>query len=313
MSAYSAKRLRIIPPHAEKFNRAAEAVLGFFMRMKTLAELAFCVIVSSWLTGCDFPTKTIPDPMPPPFLSKIETSLDSLKIISSPNNPTAATDTTIGITAYVKDSSGIRSVHYSIISEGGNTILATGVLSDNGISPDPVTGEKIYTSFVSIHVTTESIGTNLIQIQAENLSGLVSSTLSKALVLVNVTNHAPQIFNLVMPDTVFVPASGSVNVKVSVAVADSEGLSDITSVTLTSQRPDGSTVATYPMFDDGSAGNQPVFGIPSGDAVADDGVYTLTIPLPSTTQRNTYRTFIFSATDRSGAVSNTLSKKIYIE
>lgn len=268
--------------------------------------------------GCNFPTKNIPETTPPPFLSSITLSSDSLPIITSPNNPTGATDTSIILIASVDTMNGlklsdVRTVRYSIISLDGNIILAEGELSDDGVMPDVHAGDGKYTALVPLHITTENVGAYTVQILAENFSDLSSSTLSKLLTFVNLENHPPQLSNLVMPDTVFVPTSGSINVKISVAVTDSEGLSDIKSVTLTSQRPDGSNVGTYPMFDDGSAANQPVFGIPSGDAVAGDGIYTLTIPLPSSTERNTYRTFIFSATDRSGAASNTLSKKIYIE
>jgi hypothetical protein len=267
------------------------------------------------LFGCNYPTKSIPETTPPPFLASIAVSPDSLAIITSPNNPDGTTDTMISLFASVdtNELGNIQTVRYSIISADGITILATGELSDNGRAPDVTAGDGKYASFAPIHVTTEEVGTYVIQIRAENLSGLTSSTLSKPFTLVNIANHAPQISNLIMPDTVFVPTSGSTTVKVSVVVSDSECLSDIKSVTLTSLKPDSSIVGTFSLFDDGSTSSQPPFNITSGDAVAGDGIYTLTIPLNSTTERNTYRVFIFEAIDRSGAVSNIISKNIYIE
>ncbi len=265
--------------------------------------------------GCNFPTKNIPETTPPPFLSSIAISPDSLAIITSPNNPTGATDTAINLSASVDTNglSNVRSVHFSIISTDGNTILATGQLSDDGIAPDLIAGDGKFTSLAAIHITTENVGTYVIQIQAENLSGLTSNSLSRSFILANVANHAPQISNLVMPDTVFVPTSGSTTVKVSVVASDSDGLSDIKLVTLTSLKPDSSIVGTFSLFDDGGAFLQPPFNISSGDAVAGDGIYTLKIPLNSTTERNTYRIFMFKATDRAGVVSNIISKNIYIE
>ena len=67
------------------------------------------------------------------------------------------------------------------------------------------------------------------------------------------------------------------------------------------------------MYDDGGFNPVITFGIKSGDAVAGDGTYTLTIPLLSSTTGNTYRDFSFTATDRSGASSNLLTKRIYIQ
>ncbi|MDE3059050.1 MAG: hypothetical protein KGJ59_13950 [Bacteroidota bacterium] len=270
--------------------------------------LFLSAVVSLWLAGCDFPTKTISETTPPPFLASITISPDSLKIISSPHNPTATTDTAIQLAASVKDTNGaedVRSVNFSLISADGSTILAAGELSG--------AGNGTYSLSVPLRVTTESAGTYFAHIQAENFSGLFSSTLSKAFIIVNLANHAPQLSNLVMPDTVFVPASGSTNVRVSVGASDSDGLSDIKSVTLTSLRPDSSVVGTFSLFDDGGVSPQPPFNISSGDAVAGDGVYTLTIPLSSTTEHPTYRVFVFKAVDRAGSVSNIISKTIYIE
>ena len=151
------------------------------------------------------------------------------------------------------------------------------------------------------------------ELQAVNDAESKSNILVQAIVVKN-TDHAPFISNLVMRDTVIVPPVGDTTFfKITVTVSDSDGLQDITSLSLTSRRPDNSVVGVYPMYDDGGLTVVNPFGLKSGDATAGDGIYTLTIPLLSSTTGNTYRNFSFSATDRSGESSNILTKNIFIQ
>jgi len=97
-------------------------------------------------------------------------------------------------------------------------------------------------------------------------------------------------------------------VKLSIKATDPDGQSDIQKVFFNSYRPDGSpsTGNPFQMFDDGNFNGQ------SGDSEAGDGIYSLTVQLPTTTQRGTYR-FVFQATDRSGAQSNEVSHLLRVQ
>jgi hypothetical protein len=186
-------------------------------------------------------------------------------------------------------------------------------MHDDGVSPDLTAGDGVFSGEFRFHIRKEDIGAYGMQFQATGGSGFRSNTLLQSLLVRNSNNHRPTISNPVVPDSVTVPvSSGTALVVVSITVTDQEGLGDIASVSFTSRRPDGSIVGVYPLYDDGGHNPQPPFALNSGDAVAGDGIYTLTVPLPNTTDRNTYRDFSFIATDRSGEFSDVLTKRIFI-
>ncbi|MGK9476991.1 hypothetical protein [Melioribacter sp. OK-6-Me] len=110
-------------------------------------------------------------------------------------------------------------------------------------------------------------------------------------------NYSPEITEVI------VPSSGSVNQRItlSVKVSDPNGLNDIIEVYYELYRPDETQVknsqgiSKFPMFDDGNSSK-------NGDANAGDGVYTVFIRFPEGQPLGKWR-FVFSARDRSGAIS----------
>lgn len=204
-------------------------------------------------------------------------------------------------------------VSYGVKNADGSTI-ASGQLQDDGVSPDQKKLDGIYSANYRFQFPKASIGVYTITLLAQSSSNEQSVHLMSPLTVFNSANNHPELFNLFAPDTVFVPTGSTPYlIKVSVTAADSQGLSDIVSVSLRSVRPDSSVVGTYPLFDDGSIAVRSVFNLTSGDTLSGDGRYTLTIPLFSSTTRNTYRDFIFTSIDRSNATSNTLTKRVYIK
>ena len=101
-----------------------------------------------------------------------------------------------------------------------------------------------FSASTPFHIQKGDIGTYSVQFQAAAVNDPEnkSNILNQAIVVKN-ANHYPVISNLEMPDTVKVPPSGDTTfVRITVAVADSDGLQDIVTVAMTSRRPDNSVV-----------------------------------------------------------------------
>jgi hypothetical protein len=258
------------------------------------------------LAGCSLPNAHIDSPVPP-FVAAASASLNLIDVGRLP----AAVDTTIVVTATVQRAN-VTMVTAMITAEDGSA--ATYELLDNGAAPDVKAHDGIYAGSVHLHLTKASVGQYTIQVQASGDAGLGSNILALPVSIISSNNRPPVISQLIAPDTAFVPTGTTANsLLLSVAAADSDGLASIASVTVTLQRPDSSIVGTYELYDDGSLGGPTQFNILSGDATAGDGRFTLTIPVPRGTVTGEYRDFLFSAKDKSGAISNTLTKRIYFK
>jgi hypothetical protein len=264
----------------------------------------------------------------------IENTADNapvLESISSPDSaiiPEGLDSTIIKISVVATDSQGLSdiiSVQGTLLSSDGLEQIKFSFYDDGGGIPRPPfdlpSGDSLMHDgrFTALVLCTKSdVGNFTLKVQATDSAQALSNVLTQQLIVRNAIDHPPVVSNVQMPDTTTVPSrSTDTNyVKVSVQVNDQEGLADIYFVSFTSQRPDSSIVGTYLLFDDGSMVVEQPFNIVSGDAVAGDGIYTLTIPLSNidvTDPSNQYRTFTFQATDRAGEKSNTITKRIYLK
>lgn len=262
--------------------------------------------------GCELDQSTSFDPQStPPVLIDARISPVFINVASFQSLP--AIDTVITVIATLDAPSPFTtSVIYEIFDPEG-TLTFAGTLSDNGVAPDQTSADGIYTTSVRISVTGNTIGTFSVFIFARNAENEQSVLFSLPLTLFNSSNAIPVLSMLSAPDTVFVPSGGDVRlIKVSISAADSQGLNDIVSVSLRSLRPDSTVAGLFPLYDDGGTIVQPTFNISSGDSLARDGRYTLTIPIFSSAQKNTFRDFVFTATDRSNAVSAPVIQRVYI-
>ncbi len=248
------------------------------------------------LAGCSLPTTTIDTPAPP-FISFATASLSVIDV----GRLSGTVDTLIAVSATAQGKN-ITSVTAVIKAQDGSA--ASYALLDNGVAPDQKAGDGIYSGNIPLRLMTSSVGKYIIQVQASGDEGLVSNNFALPVSVISSNNRPPIISDLIVPDTMYVPASGSNLYKVSVFVSDADGLASIEAVTFSSYRSNGTLADIFTLFDDGATG--------SGDAVKGDGRYTLTIQLPAGTARQ-YRDFVFSAKDKSGAVSNSLTKRIYIQ
>jgi hypothetical protein len=260
------------------------------------------IIAVAWLAGCSLPNETI-DISAPPVLSFASSSLTVIDV----GRLGTVVDTAIVVTATPKGTN-IGTVTALIVATDGSS--AAYLLADNGVAPDQVKGDGIFTGNVMVRLSASAVGSYAIQVQASDAAGLVSNMIALPVSIISSNNRPPVISQLIAPDTVFVPTGDTPNhIKVSVAVADSDGLASIASVSFTSYRADGKTAGIFQLLDDGGTTTDPS----SGDDVAGDGRYTLTLSIPSTTTHNTYYDFVFTAKDKSGAISNSLTKRIYIQ
>ena len=281
----------------------ADAVLGFFV---TIMKKRFCFFLLCLTAGCTLPDKGLIDTTAPPFISQATASPSVIDVTRIGSQPTDPIDTSISFSASVSDAGSLTVVMYTLLDPSGNVLLSGNLSSNSG---------GRFSSSVPFHILKEDVGTYAVQFQAVNGPESQSNIVAQAVIVKN-ANHTPVVSNLVMADTVALPPAGDTTfVKITIAASDSDGQADIVSVTLTSQKPNGSSAGVFYLYDDGSQNVYTQFGAPlrSGDAVANDGIYTIVIPLTTVSdQLPTYRIFSFKATDRSGAFSNVISRQINI-
>ncbi len=273
--------------------------------MKKSMKNLTCLLILCYAAGCKIPDNGPLDTSAPPFITQASTSPSQIDVTHLGTQPSSPIDTTIFLTASVDTVATNVVVTYTLLNPDGSVLLSGGLSGSDGK----------FSASIPFQILKQDVGIYGVQFQAvaANDAENKSNILAQSLVVKN-TDHNPIISDLVMADTVYVPPPGdTVFVKITVAAADADGLQDILSVALTSRRPDGSVVGVYPMYDDGGVALVSPFGLKSGDAVRGDGIYTLTIPLTSSTTGNTFRDFSFMATDRSGGTSNVLTQRIFIQ
>jgi hypothetical protein len=191
----------------------------------------------------------------------------------------------------------LGSVTCSIYKDLSDSPYGEGVLVDNGVSPDIVANDSLYSGYVYFQIYRVEIGSFWITITSESSSGYISNTLLLPFQVTRL-NHPPVISNLTAADTLRLGALH----RLTLQVDDADGQSDIFSVGYLSLKPNGTYAnegKLIPMFDDG------IPDFPHGDAVANDGIYTYTSDVFLYAEVGTYR-YTFYAIDRSGAYSDSI-------
>jgi hypothetical protein len=264
-------------------------------------------------TSCELDQSISIDRFPsPPVL--VSADVNPMYINIGGHSGAAVIDTAFTIQASLDGPSpSSTEIVYNIFTPDG-AVFTSGTIADDGIFPDTFPLDGYFAFRRSIAIPMDMSGIFTIQIYARNAYLEESSSIALPMTVFNADNTAPVLTSLFAPDTVIVPSGSDINfVKVSVTAADSQGLNDIVSVSLKSLRPDSSVAGLFPLYDDGGTVVRPTFNISSGDSIASDGRYTLVIPIFSSTQKNTYREFVFTATDRSNAISQPVITRVYIQ
>jgi len=173
-------------------------------------------------------------------------------------------------------------------------------LRDDGREGDVTAGDGVFSFKRDLSSVLGSSGINLVRFQAVDKREAESEPIVCSMVVI-IPNAPPVLSHLTAPDTL--SRNTSQSSLLSVKVIDPQGPGDIDIVFFNSFLPDGSASQGNPhrMYDNGE----------SGDAIPDDGIYSLGINIDSSVNLGNYR-FEFMARDNSKAMSDTLTHIITI-
>jgi hypothetical protein len=205
--------------------------------------------------------------------------------------------------------SGIKSVFFTVLDESSQANLAEGELKNDGLGPDISANDSTYSGTIDLQIRRIDVGRFNVTMWSEDESGNQSNAILQPLDIERL-NHSPVLSGLKL-DTLIALEGDDHHLVIQISAADADGQADIQKVFFNSFLPSGSPSRDNPflMFDDG--GTVDHNGYTSGDAVAGDGVYTLTVLLPRTTTPGNYR-FEFHAVDRSLAQSNVIIQTVQV-
>ncbi|MBO6621162.1 MAG: hypothetical protein JJ892_02965 [Balneola sp.] len=165
----------------------------------------------------------------------------------------------------------------------------------------PVNFSPITTFQTSISIETNTINfENYTIIVSPTLSGSNTNYAQSIVKQTGVAINAPEILEVVNPDTIQRPAEGQTLVFFEAKVRDSDGQSNLDRVLIRiiDHEVGEAQGSPFEMFDDGSSNN---------DRVANDSLYTYSLPVTQTNNRpNRDFDIEYFAIDKSGLVSDTV-------
>ena len=179
----------------------------------------------------------------------------------------------------------ISAVKYSVMLNDSLSILGTGLLNDEGILPDSIADDSIYSGYVQFQFERVLVGKLTLSLWSENQTGDLSNTILLPLVIVRI-NHPPIISDLIAPDTINL-ATTTIFYN-SLKVLDPDGQGDIKYVLRFT--PSGKILPLH---------------------AANDSIYAEKVDLNPPPSLGPY-IFHFCAVDRSNDTSNILTKTIVI-
>lgn len=218
-------------------------------------------------------------------------------------------DSILPISITLSSSVDVKEVFCNLVAPDGPQINTDPLqLFDNGditANSDTVKGDNTYSNRYPL---SSSIVTGNIKIQfyvTDNSDNSKLMAVHYVKYTPGIPNEPPVISDLVAPDSAVLGTPDSLFV-LTLKVTDPNGLKDISSVYFNSYIPPNGTPSgqnPYLLNDDGT----------NGDNVAGDGIYSITIVLPSTGVATGQYKWEFFAKDRSGALSNKITHYITIK
>lgn len=261
----------------------------------------FFSVIFLMLNGCEKDFNTVIDAQIDNIQVASVTSFN--KIVFNPSNPS------IIFSIKFLSVKGLNNVAINIFSPSNKILnnvplelFDSGNLADNG---DTTAGDLAYSNKYLFSSNFENGSYNVEYIITLS-DGSSKNIASQHFVYDNGQNNiTPVISNVIVdPDTLI--ATGTVTILTSVKVSDQNGLSDIEKVYFIVVKPDGSTNNTQiEMFDDGDASA-------NGDKNAGDGIYSRLIQINQNNIKGTY-ILKFTARDKAGALSNTISHNLLVK
>ena len=239
-----------------------------------------------------------------PLVSPAVTNIDSLpstggNVLISLDLSTAADDP--------DGPENLRTVRAEVYRPTAESPFATVTLADDGMTPDAAAGDGIYSARLQFTTRREQAGRYRVRFSSTDQGGLRSTAREVSALLTR--NNTPPVLvdsTLQAPDTLIRPTTGSVLFFVSIAATDEDGLADVAEVFLQNLTTFNRTF----LLDDGGAPQ--TGGISSGDLLAGDGVFSVTLQLPSTTPPGSYP-FRLQAVDTFADTSTALPYTLVVQ
>lgn len=280
------------------------------MNRITLSILSACAVI--FLSSCEKEKGGLLDSdYSPPYVS----ALYSRESLLNLDTTTSGAVTPLGngrylisdsISALVADPNGhldIKAVYYRVYHPNSTDYILSGVLEAGGVITSPAGAESArYKAKFSFGVSRADVGAFRIEVYAVNRANLVSNSLQLPLQVTRKKSR-PRLSNLVVPDTIVRPVSGSQFYLFAVAASDSDGYEDIAQVFFKRILP--RETIPFPMLDDG--GKDPT----SGDLLAGDAIFSRIVRIDSTAFIGS-QTFLFQAKNNLGELSDSLTHTITI-
>ncbi len=158
-----------------------------------------------------------------------------------------------------------------------DTTFFQGALMDDGLAGDELAGDGIFSVSLDRSFAVAKKGSYEMAFEAQDKSGAKSQTASKFILI---GNGAPTGSNISAPDSVKRPTAGTTNRLITIQVDDPQTVKDIKSARMEWKKPDGSYPASGPYFaiyDNGLPFDVNKWDLGyRGDAVAGDGIYSIT-------------------------------------
>lgn len=302
-------------PSRNLFSFQSNWVFRFFVGVKSshrLLPAGFLALLIGTIfsAGCDknqlspFDSRNIA-----PVVRDLLVSPDSINIDNlTPTNGQYVVSINIRVAATDSDGMGSISAVIAQVIRPDGSIAADGlVLHDDGVMPDSISGDSLYSCSAHFSLTRAQAGRYHVKVSATDGQGATGNTLEKMLPLSR-RNSPPWIFGLNAPDTLVRPSIGSALFFMSISAQDSDGLADIREVFFLNL--DSPSQTRISLRDDGGA-VQPN-GITSGDSLSGDGRFSVIVQLPDTVSPRTFH-FQFQATDTFGDTSASLLHSLTVQ
>ncbi len=270
---------------------------GILRLQSPLTRLIAPLFALAVIAGCTKQSGGVIDPTgAPPFMKGAAVSPDSVRMTSLPQSNGILTVTVRARAALStpQGGSGIAAVSVAVIPSGATDPLLTVTMHDDGVSPDSIAGDGIYSALVQFTIPRSASGIYILKFVATDNQGFESNTEEAALFMIR-DSHAPVLSNLVAPDSVLVPVGGSATISLYIRATDVDGQADISQVFFRSLDSSDPT-QKFIMNNDGSAPG----------SVPGDSTYAIIVKATdSPTIRKTYR-FAFQAVNSFGDTSATI-------
>ncbi len=262
--------------------------------------LLSAIILTVFFFGCEKEDNTVIDP----YGTMVNFKVDFVKVKDTLNYILA--DTSEVVTAKVYSPQGVQAVGLEIIDPAGKMFF-NGIFKDDGIAPDKVAGDSIYSAEIVFGKEDLSGDYNLKFSVFINNNGRKDFANATVFYFNGQENSPPYLHDLVMPDTVSI----GVPFVFYVSVFDLNGLSDVKKVYYEIFNPSGQKltnqqgISQFPLSDNGDTDV-------TGDETANDGIYTQKLTFPKGQPKGKWR-FDFTAIDRSDSLSNTITHFIEVK